>query len=44
MRDWIVMPVNHSGMLVSGAVARQASEFIRHGAFRRDSEAVNSEW
>ena len=34
MRDHIVMPINHSGMLVSAAVARRACEFIRHGAFR----------
>jgi len=38
MRDCIVMPVNHSGMLVSGAVARQVCEFIRHGAFRREPD------
>ncbi len=33
MRDSIVLKVSHSGMLVSKAVARQACEFIRHGAF-----------
>ena len=36
MRDHVVMPINHSGMLVSAAVARQICEFIRHGAFARD--------
>jgi pimeloyl-ACP methyl ester carboxylesterase len=39
MRDHIVMPINHSGMLVSTAVARQICEFIRHGAFVKGREA-----
>jgi hypothetical protein len=40
MRDHIVLPINHSGMLVSAAVARQACEFIRHGAFRHEPLAT----
>jgi hypothetical protein len=33
MRDHIVLNVNHSGMLVSRAVARQICAFLREGAF-----------
>ena len=33
MRDHIVLPVSHSGMLVSRAVARQICTFLRDGAF-----------
>lgn len=33
MRDHIVVPVNHSGMLMSRAVARQICAFLRDGAF-----------
>ena len=33
MRDRVVLPVSHSGMLVSSAVARQSCAFLRHGAF-----------
>lgn len=40
MRDHIVLPINHSGMLVSAAVARQVCEFFRNGAFRREPEKV----
>jgi pimeloyl-ACP methyl ester carboxylesterase len=39
MRDHIVIPINHSGMLLSAAVARQICEFLRHGAFARVREA-----
>jgi hypothetical protein len=35
MRDHIVIPVSHSGMLVSGAVARQVCAFLRDGSFAR---------
>jgi pimeloyl-ACP methyl ester carboxylesterase len=35
MRDHIVLPVNHSGMLVSSAVRRQIAAFLRSGAFER---------
>lgn len=35
MRDHIVLPVSHSGMLVSRAVARQICVFLRDGAFAR---------
>jgi pimeloyl-ACP methyl ester carboxylesterase len=33
MRDRIVLHVSHSGMLISGAVARQICAFLRDGAF-----------
>jgi hypothetical protein len=33
MRDHIVLPVSHSGMLVSREVARQICAFLRDGAF-----------
>jgi pimeloyl-ACP methyl ester carboxylesterase len=32
-RDRVVLPVSHSGMLVSRAVATQAAAFLRHGRF-----------
>ncbi|MBM3358193.1 MAG: alpha/beta hydrolase [Betaproteobacteria bacterium] len=35
MRDQIVLPVNHSGMLVSRAVHRQVAAFLRNGAFEK---------
>lgn len=35
MRDHIVLPVSHSGMLVSRSVARQICAFLRDGAFAR---------
>jgi pimeloyl-ACP methyl ester carboxylesterase len=35
MRDHIVLPVSHSGMLVSRAVVRQICAFLRDGAFAR---------
>ncbi|MCW5603953.1 MAG: alpha/beta hydrolase [Burkholderiales bacterium] len=34
-RDHIVLDVNHTGMLVSAAVARQACAFLKQGAFVR---------
>ena len=37
MRDRIVLRVSHSGMLVSGAVARQVCAFLREGAFVHQS-------
>jgi pimeloyl-ACP methyl ester carboxylesterase len=35
MRDHVVLPVSHSGMLISRAVARQICAFLRDGAFSR---------
>ena len=32
-RDRIILPVSHSGMLVSRAVATQAAAFLRNGKF-----------
>jgi len=34
-KDQLVMRVSHSGMLISGAVARQAGVFLRTGRFER---------
>lgn len=33
MRDHIVLPINHSGMLVSRSVTRQIAAFLRDGTF-----------
>jgi hypothetical protein len=33
MRDHIVLPVSHTAMLVSAAVARQVDEYLSRGAF-----------
>ena len=38
MRDHIILNVNHSGMLVSRAVARQICAFLRDGAFEHRDE------
>lgn len=38
MRDHVVLKVNHTGMLLSAAVARHICEFIRHGAFAHEAE------
>ena len=35
LADHLVMPVAHSEMLVSRAVARQAAAFLAHGRFAR---------
>ncbi|MBI4195803.1 MAG: alpha/beta hydrolase [Betaproteobacteria bacterium] len=35
MRDHVVLRVNHTGMLLSAAVARRICEFLRSGAFAR---------
>jgi pimeloyl-ACP methyl ester carboxylesterase len=35
MRDHVVLPVSHSGMLVSSAVARHICSFLREGAFEK---------
>lgn len=37
--DRIVLPVSHSGMLFSGAVARQVVHFLRRGAFAHEGSA-----
>lgn len=39
MREQIVLNVNHTGMLLSAAVARQICAFLRHGAFIKEREA-----
>ncbi len=36
MRDRIVLPVSHSGMLASARVAREVAAFLGRGAFRRE--------
>jgi pimeloyl-ACP methyl ester carboxylesterase len=35
LADHLVLPVSHSGMLVSAPVARQVIAFLRHGRFER---------
>lgn len=34
--DHLVLPVSHTGLLISEAVADQSAYFLRHGRFRRD--------
>lgn len=41
-RDHIELPVNHSGMLFSRAVADQAADFLESGRFERAGEATGS--
>lgn len=38
MRGHIVLRVNHTGMLLSAAVARQVCAFLRNGAFLKERE------
>jgi hypothetical protein len=33
--DHIVLPISHTGMLLSAAVAHQAAYFLQHGGFER---------
>jgi len=40
MRDRIVLPVSHSGMLVSARVAREIAAFLERGAFDHDSRGA----
>ncbi|VAW73608.1 hypothetical protein MNBD_GAMMA12-2529 [hydrothermal vent metagenome] len=35
LKDHIIKPVNHTGLLTSSAVARQALAFLQHGNFQR---------
>ena len=35
LSDHLVLPVSHSGMLISGEVARQTAAFLRNGRFER---------
>jgi hypothetical protein len=39
-RDRIVLPVSHSGMLISRKVADQIASFLRNGHFGHDTAAV----
>ena len=41
VRDHLVMPVSHKGMLVSSDVADQAGSFLKRGEFLRDSEDIS---
>jgi len=40
MRDRIVLPVSHSGMLVSARVAREVAVFLERGAFNHDGRGA----
>jgi len=40
MRDRIVLPVSHSGMLVSARLARQVAAFLERGAFDHDGRGA----
>ncbi|MGP1684370.1 MAG: hypothetical protein ACTS8S_18790, partial [Giesbergeria sp.] len=40
MRDRVVLPLSHSGMLVSAQVARQVAVFLERGAFDHDGRAA----
>jgi len=40
MRDRIVLPVSHSGMLVSARVARQVAAFLERGVFDHDGRGA----
>ena len=40
MRDRIVLPVSHSGMLVSARVAREVAAFLERGAFDHDGRGA----
>ena len=40
MRDRIVLPVSHSGMLVSARVAREVAAFLERGAFDHDERGA----
>ena len=40
MRDRVVLPLSHSGMLVSAQVARQVAAFLERGAFDHDGRGA----
>ena len=40
MRDRIVLPVSHSGMLASARVAREVAAFLERGAFEHDGRGA----
>jgi len=40
MRARVVLPLSHSGMLVSAHVAREVAAFLEHGAFDRESRSA----
>ena len=40
MRDRIVLPVSHSGMLVSARVANEIAAFLERGAFEHDGRGA----
>ena len=41
MRDRIVLPLSHSGMLVSAQLARQVAAFLERGAFDHDGRGAS---
>jgi len=38
VRDHLIMPVSHNGMLLSGSVVDQAAAFLKRGEFLRDTQ------
>lgn len=38
VRDHLIMPVSHNGMLISGAVVDQAAAFLKRGEFLREND------
>jgi pimeloyl-ACP methyl ester carboxylesterase len=42
-RDFVVLNVSHTEMILSAAVARQVCEYLRHGRFARGEDSQDSE-
>ena len=36
LNDHIVLPLSHTGLLLSSAVVDQTAHFLKHGQFQRD--------
>jgi hypothetical protein len=42
MRDRVVLPLSHSGMLVSAHVAREVAAFLQRGAFEHEDRGASA--